>query len=93
MALSARLTRAGTPADGVDTFVRVTLAKTREGPRITEAAVDVEVRGAAADEAALRTLAEDAFAGCPVAVALAALPARLGTVRAAGRTGSGPHGG
>lgn len=93
MALSARMTRAGAPAAGVDTLVRVTLEKTRDGPRITEATVDVEVRGASVDDATLRKLAEDAFAGCPVAVALSALPPRLGTVRAAGRTGAGPNGG
>lgn len=83
MALSAGLERAGHAGAQVRTEARATLAKTREGPGITEVEVAVEVEGTEADTDELRRLAEAAFAGCPVAKALGSVPARLGEVRRA----------
>jgi osmotically inducible protein OsmC len=83
MALSARLARRGAEVTRVDTAARVELAKTRDGPRIVAASVDVEAHGTIDDEA-LRRAAQEAFGACPVAVALSAVPARLGEVRRVG---------
>jgi osmotically inducible protein OsmC len=83
MALSARLARRGIATSRVDTAARVELAKTRDGPRIVAATVDVEVHGPI-DEATLERAAHEAFGACPVAVALSDVPARLGEVRRAG---------
>jgi osmotically inducible protein OsmC len=83
MALYARLARGGVEVARVETGASVELAKTRDGPRIVAASVDVEVHGAI-DDGTLRRAAEQAFGACPVAVALAAVPARLGAVRRVG---------
>jgi osmotically inducible protein OsmC len=74
MALSAGLTRAGTPPASLETTARVHFEQQDEGWRITR--IDLSVEGAVAgiDEDAFRAAADDAKANCPVSIALAGVP-------------------
>jgi osmotically inducible protein OsmC len=74
MALSAMLTRAGTPPTSLDTTARVEFQQKDEGWRITR--IDLRTTGVVPgiDDATFKATAEEAKKGCPVSVALAGVP-------------------
>jgi osmotically inducible protein OsmC len=74
MALSAALSRAGTPPTSLATTARVHFEQKDAGWRITR--IDLATTGVVPgiDEARFKELAEDAKANCPVSVALAGVP-------------------
>jgi lipoyl-dependent peroxiredoxin len=77
MATAAALTRAGHPPKSIVTSAAVTIDQLPEGFRITGIALDTEAEVPGIDEAAFTTIAEDAKKGCPVSVALSAVPITL----------------
>ncbi len=70
MALSAGLSRAGTPPESVDTNATVHLDKVGEGWEITKVELVTEASVPGIDDAAFQEVAEGAKAGCPVSKAL-----------------------
>ena len=74
MALSAALTRAGTPPTSLDTRARVHFEQQEPGWRITR--IDLTVTGAVPgiDDAAFTAAAQGAKENCPVSVALSGVP-------------------
>lgn len=76
MALSARLTEAGTPPTWLESRANVELSMDG-GPHIT--GIKLTVRGdvPGVDEAAFRAHAEEAKANCPISKVLAAVPISL----------------
>lgn len=77
MALSGGLDRAGFTATTVATEAKVTIEKLPEGFRITGIALWTEVAAPGLDDANLQELAEAAKKGCPISVALQAVPITL----------------
>jgi osmotically inducible protein OsmC len=71
MALSAGLSRAGTPPDELNTAATVTF---QPGEGITKIALTVEGRVPGIDDAAFQEAANGAKANCPVSKALAGVP-------------------
>jgi len=71
MALTAALTRAGTPPTRLHTGARVTLAKDGAGFSITSIALDTEAQVAGIDAAGFQRIAQEAERTCPVSKALA----------------------
>jgi osmotically inducible protein OsmC len=71
MALSAALSKAGTPPDELRTSATVTF---QPGEGITRIALTVEGSVPGIDAAAFEAAAEDAKANCPVSKALASVP-------------------
>jgi osmotically inducible protein OsmC len=74
MALSAGLSRAGTPPEALDTTAAVRFEQQDGGWRIARIDLRVEGRVPGIDQAAFGAAAEDAKANCPVSVALAGVP-------------------
>jgi osmotically inducible protein OsmC len=74
MALSAALTRAGTPPESLDVKADVTLGRDEAGLVITEIALTVEGTVPGADDASFQQAAEATKTGCPVSRALASVP-------------------
>jgi len=74
MALSAALTRAGTPPESLEVKADVTLGRDEAGLVITDIALTVVGTVPGADEAAFQQAAEATKTGCPVSRALAAVP-------------------
>jgi lipoyl-dependent peroxiredoxin len=70
MALSGQLGQAGMTPEEIATTARVTLEKVGEGFGITKVHLVTRARIPGADEAAFRTAAENAKAGCPVSKVL-----------------------
>ena len=70
MALSARLGKAGTPAERLSVAAEVTFDKLESGWKVASSAITVSGRipGISADD--FRALAESARDGCPISVAL-----------------------
>jgi osmotically inducible protein OsmC len=77
MATAGALTRAGHPPKSIVTNAAVTIEQKPEGFRITSIALDTQADVPGIDEAAFKTIAEDAKKGCPVSVALSAVPITL----------------
>jgi osmotically inducible protein OsmC len=71
MALTAALTRAGTPPTRLHTSARVTLAKDGDGFSITSIALETEAQIAGIDDAGFQRIAQEAERTCPVSKALA----------------------
>jgi lipoyl-dependent peroxiredoxin len=71
MALSHALAQGGTPPEQLSTSATVTFVP---GTGITKIALTVEARVPGIDEAGFAEAAEGARTGCPVSVALAAVP-------------------
>jgi osmotically inducible protein OsmC len=80
MALSAGLTRAGTPPDSLDVSASVTFDMVDGAPTVTTSVLSVSgsVPGVTADEFA--AAAETAKAGCPISRALAGVEISLESV-------------
>lgn len=74
MALSAGLTREGTPPTTINTTANVHMEKLEEGWRIVKIELNTEAAVPGIDEAAFLEAAEDAKKGCPISAALAAVP-------------------
>jgi osmotically inducible protein OsmC len=74
MALSAALADAGTPVDSVKTDATVTLRFVDGAPTITSIALSTVGRVPGIDDAAFKSAAAQAKAGCPVSRALAGVP-------------------
>jgi osmotically inducible protein OsmC len=74
MALSAALSRAGTPPTALDTTARVHFEQQDAGWRITRIELHTEGVVPGINEDTFRDLATDAKANCPVSVALAGVP-------------------
>jgi osmotically inducible protein OsmC len=66
MALSGQLGQAGLTADRIRTTAAATLEKVEGGFGITKIHLDVTAKVPGAEEAAFRTAADNAKAGCPV---------------------------
>lgn len=77
MALSAVLTRAGTPPASIDTTAAVHLH--RNGATFTISAIELTTNAVVAglDDAAFQPLAGEAKASCPLSTALSAVPISL----------------
>jgi lipoyl-dependent peroxiredoxin len=71
MALTAALTRAGTPPTHLHTSARVTLTKEGDGFSITSIALQTEAQIARIDDAGFQRIAREAERTCPVSKALA----------------------
>jgi len=71
MALTAALTRAGTPPTRLHTRARVTLAKDGDGFSITSIALETEAQIPGMDDASFQRIAREAERTCPVSKALA----------------------
>jgi len=71
MALTAALTRVGTPPTRLHTSARVTLAKDGDGFSITSIALETEAQIPGIDDAGFQGIAKEAERTCPVSKALA----------------------
>jgi lipoyl-dependent peroxiredoxin len=74
MALSAALTRAGTPPESLDTTARVHFEQQDAGWRITRIELSTTGTVPGIDQATFEKTAEDAKKNCPVSVALSGVP-------------------
>lgn len=74
MALAADLDRAGYPTESVSTTAKVHIEKGEAGFRITKIELDCEAWTHGIDDTSFRQIAEATKDGCPVSVALAAVP-------------------
>ena len=74
MFLSALLTKAGFTPTSIETTAKVHL---EDGPKIALIELDTNAVVPGIDEKAFLEIAEQAKAGCPVSVALSAVPAKL----------------
>ena len=72
MALSGQLGAAGLTADSINTTASVRLEKLDDGFAITKVHLDVTAKVPGADEAAFKTAADNAKAGCPISKLLKA---------------------
>jgi osmotically inducible protein OsmC len=70
MALSGGLEKNGTAPTSIDTTSRCTIEKVNDSWTITKIQLDVRVKAANLDDAALQRIANDAKTGCPVSRAL-----------------------
>lgn len=75
--MAGALTRAGHPPKNIVTNAAVTIEQKPEGFRITSIALDTQAEVPGIDEAAFKAIAEEAKKGCPVSVALSAVPITL----------------
>jgi len=70
--LSGQLGAAGMTADSINTTASVRLEKLDDGFAITKVHLDVTAKIPGADEAAFKTAADNAKAGCPISKLLKA---------------------
>ena len=70
MALSGALEKNGTPSTSVESRGKCTVEKVGDGFSITSIVLDVLVKAAGLDDAALQRLADDTKKNCPVSRAL-----------------------